>query len=126
MRTRRSQAAPHRIKRRFVHHRYAGDADGMPRRGAPVRSAHRHLTVWSSTQVVHWVRREAATTLGVPESRVRCIAPDVGGGFGVKGHVYPEDMLLPFLARSCGRPVRWVETAPRALALLQPFARPGP
>jgi carbon-monoxide dehydrogenase large subunit len=67
-------------------------------------------TVWSSTQVVHWVQRETAATLAVPESRVRCIALDVGGGFGVKGHVYPEDMLLPFLAARAGRPVRWLET----------------
>jgi carbon-monoxide dehydrogenase large subunit len=59
---------------------------------------------------VHWVQRETATTLGVPEARVRCIAPDVGGGFGLKGHVYPEDMLLPFLARRVARPVRWLET----------------
>jgi carbon-monoxide dehydrogenase large subunit len=40
---------------------------------------------------------------------VRCIALDIGGGFGVKGHVYPEDLLIPFLARKLGRPVRWIE-----------------
>ena len=67
------------------------------------------LTIWSSTQVVHWVRREAAALLGMPEARVRCIAPDVGGGFGGKGHVYPEDMLMTFLAHRLGRPVRWIE-----------------
>ena len=47
--------------------------------------------------------------LKVPEARVRCIALDVGGGFGVKGHVYPEDLLIPFLARKLGRPVQWIE-----------------
>jgi aerobic carbon-monoxide dehydrogenase large subunit len=102
--------APHRIKRRFVHHRYAA----MPMECRGVAAAYDlrtgAYTVWSSTQVVHWVQRETATTLGVPESQVRCIALDVGGGFGVKGHVYPEDMLLPFLARLCARPVRWVES----------------
>ncbi len=66
-------------------------------------------TIWSSTQVVHWVRREAATLLGLPEARVRCVALDVGGGFGGKGHVYPEDLLVTFLARKLGRPVRWIE-----------------
>ncbi len=66
-------------------------------------------TIWSSTQVVHWVRREAAGLLGLPEARVRCIALDVGGGFGGKGHVYPEDLLITFLARKIGRPVRWIE-----------------
>jgi carbon-monoxide dehydrogenase large subunit len=103
-------SAPHRIRRRFVHHRYAA----MPMECRGVAAAYDvrtgSYTVWSSTQVVHWVRRETATTLGVAESRVRCIALDVGGGFGVKGHVYPEDVLLPFLAKRCGRPVRWVET----------------
>ena len=67
------------------------------------------VTIWSSTQVVHWVRREAATLLRLPEARVRCVALDVGGGFGVKGHVYPEDLLIPFLARKLGRPVQWIE-----------------
>src|SRR6266436_1048299 len=67
------------------------------------------VTIWSSTQVVHWVRREAATLLGLPEARVRCVALDVGGGFGGKGHVYPEDLLVTFLARKLGRPVRWIE-----------------
>jgi carbon-monoxide dehydrogenase large subunit len=69
-----------------------------------------HLTVWSATQVVHWVRREVARQLGLPESAVRCIAPDVGGGFGVKGHVYPEDILVAWLARRLDAPVSWIET----------------
>ena len=67
------------------------------------------VTIWSSTQVVHWVRREAASVLRLPEARVRCVALDVGGGFGLKGHVYPEDLLIPFLARRLGRPVQWIE-----------------
>jgi len=101
--------APHRLKRRFYHHRYA--AVPMETRG--VLSAYDRrtdsVTIWSSTQVVHWVRREAAALLGLPEARVRCIAPDVGGGFGGKGHVYPEDLLITFLAHRLGRPVRWIE-----------------
>ena len=67
------------------------------------------LTIWSSTQVVHWVRREVSGLLRLPEARVRCIALDVGGGFGGKGHVYPEDLLISFAARQLGRPVRWNE-----------------
>jgi len=103
-------AAPRRIKRRIAHHRYA--AMPMECRGVASEWDERTdtYTVWSSTQVVHWVQREIASTLGVPEARIRVIAPDVGGGFGVKGHVYPEDMLLPFLARLAGRPVKWIET----------------
>lgn len=109
-------AAPHRIARRFEHHRYAA----MPMECRGVAAVYdprtETYTVWSSTQVVHWVQREIATTLGVAEARVRCIALDVGGGFGVKGHVYPEDMLLPFLARRAGRPVRWIESRREHLA----------
>jgi carbon-monoxide dehydrogenase large subunit len=102
-------AAPHRLKRRFYHHRYA--AVPMECRGVVSDYDRRtdSLTHWSSTQVVHWVRREIANTLGTPEARVRCIALDVGGGFGGKGHAYPEDLLLPFLARRLGRPVKWIE-----------------
>jgi len=101
--------APHRLRRRFYHHRYAA----MPMECRGVVSAYEPrtdtMTIWSSTQVVHWVRREAAGLLGVPEARVRCVALDVGGGFGGKGHVYPEDLLITFLARRLGRPVRWIE-----------------
>ena len=101
--------APHRLNRRFYHHRYA--AVPMECRGVVSAYDPRNdtVTIWSSTQVVHWVRREAAALLGLPEARVRCVALDVGGGFGGKGHVYPEDMLVTFLARRLGRPVRWIE-----------------
>ena len=103
------EAAPHRLQRRFDHHRYA--AMPMECRGVvadyDVRTD--SLTIWSSTQVVHWVRREVATALGMPEDRVRVVAPDVGGGFGGKGHVYPEDILIAYLARRLRRPVKWIE-----------------
>ncbi|HEY1261496.1 MAG TPA: xanthine dehydrogenase family protein, partial [Stellaceae bacterium] len=101
--------APHRLKRRFHHHRYA--AVPMECRGVVAQYDRRSdsVTIWSSTQIVHWVRREAAALLGLPEARVRCLALDVGGGFGGKGHVYPEDLLVTFLARRLERPVRWIE-----------------
>ena len=68
------------------------------------------LTVWTSTQVPFGVRAAIAGILGMPEERVRVIAPEVGGGFGTKGHVYPEDVLIPAVARALRRPVKWVET----------------
>lgn len=68
------------------------------------------LTLWSSTQWPHTLRDALRTTLGLAESRIRVIAPDVGGGFGIKQEVYPEDLLLPLLAMRLGRPVRWIET----------------
>jgi aerobic carbon-monoxide dehydrogenase large subunit len=101
--------APHRLKRRFHHHRYA--AIPMECRGVAsvYDSRSDTISIWSSCQVVHWLRREASTVLKLPEARIRCVALDVGGGFGVKGHVYPEELLIPFLAREVGRPVRWIE-----------------
>ena len=68
------------------------------------------LTVWLSTQVPFAVRSGIAAALGMAEEHVRVIAPDVGGGFGVKGHAYPEDILVPTVARRLGRPVKWIET----------------
>jgi carbon-monoxide dehydrogenase large subunit len=68
------------------------------------------LTVWCSTQVPFGVRSGIAAVLGMAEEHVRVIAPDVGGGFGIKGHVYPEDILIPAVARRLGRPVKWIET----------------
>ncbi len=102
-------AAPRRLKRRFYHHRYA--AIPMECRGVAAAYDGRtdSITICSACQVVHWLRREASSVLGMPEARIRSVALDVGGGFGVKGHVYPEDLLIPFLAREIGRPVKWVE-----------------
>ena len=66
------------------------------------------LTVWTSTQIPHLVRDQLAAILGMPETQVRVIAPEVGGGFGAKANVYPEEVLVPFLARKLNRSVRWV------------------
>jgi carbon-monoxide dehydrogenase large subunit len=68
------------------------------------------LTVWTSTQVPFAVRSGIAPVVRLPEERIRVIVPDVGGGFGVKGHVYPEEILVPVVARRLGRPVKWTET----------------
>ena len=68
------------------------------------------VTVWTSTQAPHGVRAKVAERYGLDEAAVRVLAPDVGGGFGAKMSPYPEDLLVPFLARAVGRPVRWVET----------------
>jgi aerobic carbon-monoxide dehydrogenase large subunit len=68
------------------------------------------LTVWTSTQVPFAVRSAIAPVVGLAEERIRVLVPDVGGGFGVKGHVYPEEILVAVVARRLGRPVKWVET----------------
>src|SRR5438309_826482 len=67
------------------------------------------LTVWASTQVPHLMRTGLARFLGVPEAAVRVIAPDVGGGFGPKMHLYPEDLVACAVARRLGRPAKWIE-----------------
>ena len=98
-----------RIRRRFQNHRFL--ASPIECRGVVADYDERgdSISIWSATQVVHWVRGEVAKQLKLPEARVRCIAPDVGGGFGVKGRVYPEEIILPFLARKLRRPVSWIE-----------------
>jgi aerobic carbon-monoxide dehydrogenase large subunit len=67
------------------------------------------LTVYIPSQVPHMHRRWIAETVGIPEHVLRVIAPDIGGGFGAKMHLYPEDLLCPYLARALGRPVKWWE-----------------
>jgi aerobic carbon-monoxide dehydrogenase large subunit len=68
------------------------------------------LTVWSSTQAPHWLRGALATFTGIQAGRIRVVAPNVGGGFGIKSMVYPEELLVALLALRLERPVKWVET----------------
>ena len=67
------------------------------------------LTLWTSSQMPHLVRTKLAEHLTCAESRIRVIAPDVGGGFGLKCHVFPEEVLTCLAAMRLGRPVRWLE-----------------
>ena len=67
------------------------------------------VTIWSATQVPHILRFALQLVLGIPESKIRVIAPDVGGGFGSKLNVYAEEALAIALARRLGRPVKWTE-----------------
>ncbi|HET7743941.1 MAG TPA: xanthine dehydrogenase family protein molybdopterin-binding subunit [Gaiellaceae bacterium] len=67
------------------------------------------LTLWSATQIPHIIRFTMQLVLGIPESKVRVIAPDVGGGFGSKLDTYAEEYLAVALAKRLGRPVKWTE-----------------
>jgi carbon-monoxide dehydrogenase large subunit len=67
------------------------------------------VTLWSATQTPHIQRFVLQLVLGIPESKIRVIAPDVGGGFGSKIQVYGEGPLAIALARRLGRPVKWTE-----------------
>ncbi len=75
------------------------------------------LTAWLSTQTPHQDRHLLALMLGMDESQVRVIAPDVGGGFGAK-MLLPEDILVAWLARKVGRPMRWTETRSESMLAL--------
>ncbi|MEY9875172.1 carbon-monoxide dehydrogenase large subunit [Streptacidiphilus sp. MAP12-33] len=67
-------------------------------------------TLYSSTQIPHIVRLMMALTTGIPEQKLRVVAPDVGGGFGSKLQVYGEDAIALTLARRLGQPVKWTES----------------
>ena len=68
------------------------------------------LTVYLPSQVPHMHRRWIAEATGIAENRLRIVAPDIGGGFGAKMHLYPEELLCPYAARALGQPVKWRET----------------
>ncbi|MFL6163782.1 MAG: xanthine dehydrogenase family protein molybdopterin-binding subunit [Jatrophihabitantaceae bacterium] len=67
------------------------------------------MTIWGATKVPHWNRRVLAGMLGIAEHRMHMLQSDAGGGFGVRGEIYPEDVLVPYLCLRTGRPVKWSE-----------------
>jgi carbon-monoxide dehydrogenase large subunit len=97
------------VRRTFRTNRHTGVP--MENRGclAQLDPSGTEITLWSSTQLPHMVRSYVASQLGWPENRIRVIAPDVGGGFGVKGSVFPEEVFIPWLAIQTRKPVKWVE-----------------
>lgn len=99
------------VTQRIRHQRLA--AVPLETRGVvavPPSGRERRLTVWSSTQMPHALRDILEQLPPLAGTRVRVIAPDVGGGFGAKINIYPEEILLPVLAMRLGRPVKWVQT----------------
>jgi aerobic carbon-monoxide dehydrogenase large subunit len=68
------------------------------------------FTLWSATQIPHVLRVMLAVILGIPEQKLRVVAPDVGGGFGSKRQVSAEEVLTLLIARKTGRPVKWTES----------------
>ncbi len=73
-------------------------------------SALGELTLWNTSQNPHIARFVTSLVTGVPEHKIRVIAPEVGGGFGSKIAVYPWEMITAFCAMQLGRPVKWTET----------------
>lgn len=103
-------SATHTVSQRMVSQRLAG----VPMEGRAVMAAPDlvtgGVTLWSSTQAAYGLRGGVCGVLGLPENMVRVITPNVGGGFGVKNGVYPEEILLCALAIHYKAPFRWVET----------------
>src|SRR5256884_100126 len=102
--------AAHVVKVRLDHNRLAGAP--MEPRGVLARydAGSGELTLWLTTQNPFLSRADLAAVLGFPEHKLRVIAPDVGGGFGVKGPLYREEIVAAVLARELGRPIRWMST----------------
>jgi carbon-monoxide dehydrogenase large subunit len=101
------------VKRRFIQQRLIPAF--MEPRAVVCDPTGEQITLWASTQVPHILRTMTTVTLGVPESKIRVIAPDVGGGFGGKIGVVPEEMLCVVLAQKLGKPVKWNESRSESL-----------
>ena len=98
------------LKERILQQRLIPNA--METRGALAQynQATGELTLWNTTQNPHIVRFLCSVVTGVPEDKLRVIAPEVGGGFGSKIAAYPADFVTVFCAKTLGRPVKWIET----------------
>jgi len=104
------------VKQRLVNQRLAPMP--METRGvvADYTKSDKKLTVWSSSQIPHLLRNVLAGTVGLPQHQVRVIVPEVGGGFGCKLNIYPEELVASFATMKIGRPVKWIEDRSENLA----------
>lgn len=101
--------AAHRVRERFRLHK--GGGHSIETRGVAVRldPTDDSLTVFVNTQAPHRARQILVAALGVPERRIRVVAPDTGGAFGPKATFHPEELALPAAALLLGRPLKWIE-----------------
>ncbi|TWP36780.1 xanthine dehydrogenase family protein molybdopterin-binding subunit [Leekyejoonella antrihumi] len=101
------------VTRRFIQQRLSPSY--MEPRSTLVQPVDQGVTIWSSTQIPHILRTMLALTLGIPEHKVRAIAPDVGGGFGGKITITPEEVITTLVARRLGKPAKYTETRSETL-----------
>jgi aerobic carbon-monoxide dehydrogenase large subunit len=101
------------VRRRFLQQRLIPAF--MEPRSTVVQPTGDGFTMWSATQIPHILRTMLALTLDVPEHKVRVIAPDVGGGFGGKLQVTPEEVITTLVARRLGKPAKYTETRSESL-----------
>ena len=102
--------APHTLSQRMSSQRVAGVPMEVRAVLAAPDAVTGGLTLWTSTQIPHGVRSALAEALRLPENTLRVIAPNVGGGFGVKNQLYPEELALAKLAMERNMPLRWSGT----------------
>ncbi len=104
-----SRAAEIVVKREYRMNRQSGS----PLEGRAVLACRDHrldeVVVYASTQTPHTLRVALGELLGIEQRRIRVVAPDVGGGFGPKARLYPEEIILAALALRLDHPVRWIE-----------------
>ena len=101
------------VSRRFIQQRLIPAF--MEPRSTIVQPVGDGFTMWTSTQVPHILRVMLALTLGIPEHKMRVIAPDVGGGFGGKLQVTPEEVICTMVSRRLGKPVKYTESRSESL-----------
>jgi carbon-monoxide dehydrogenase large subunit len=97
------------VKQRIVNQRLIPNAIEPRGMVAQYNAGTGDLTLWTATQIPHLVRLLLSMVTGIPEHKVRVIAPDIGGGFGSKLYLYPEEVIISTLAKTTGRPVKWIE-----------------
>jgi carbon-monoxide dehydrogenase large subunit len=98
------------VKERIVQQRLIPTAMEPRAAVAQWTAATGELTLWNTTQNPHILRFLASLVTGVPEDKLRVVAPEVGGGFGSKIPMYPGELLAAFCSMKLGRPVKWTET----------------
>ena len=97
------------VKERIVNQRLIPNAIEPRGMVAQYNPGSGDLTLWTATQIPHLVRLLLSMVMGLPEQKIRVIAPEIGGGFGSKLYLYPEEVIVATLAKTTGRPVKWIE-----------------
>jgi carbon-monoxide dehydrogenase large subunit len=110
--------ATHTIEVDIINHRIicaALEPRAVLAQPSPSRGDDGHeLTLWSATQVPHHIRKLTSEQLNIPENSIRVIAPDVGGGFGTKGKLYPEETILAWACKKLNLTLKWTSTRSEA------------
>lgn len=103
------EKAEYTRREEFRVHRHTGNP--METRGlvADFDVGKKNLTVYGMTKLLHYNRQVIAAFLKLPEHNLHFIENDIGGGFGIRGELYPEDFLIPFASMRLGKPVKWIE-----------------